>query len=277
MRRLPLPNYTVGPTVDLCVQSIQNVDISGRLAGARATISAAETTYLRLAQDGQLFTIPIADAVAAVSKAEMKKIYKDTFAKSVRTRPIYDFIKKQPTNDVCPICGQRTVSSLDHYLAQNHHPSLVVVSANLVPACLECNKAKSDVQPASAEEQTLHPYFDDIDDIRWLFASVQEQQPAALIFSAMPGPGWSTTKAARLLRHFQTFDLGALYAAHAAVELANIRYGLQLMAQSAAASRIRDHLLVQAESCRRVQLNSWQTATYEALASSDWYCNGGFN
>lgn len=195
----------------------------------------------------------------------------------MRTRNIYDKIKKLPVNDICPICGQRTVSTLDHYLAQSLHSALAVTPANLVPACADCNKAKLDAQPSTAVEQTLHPYFDNVDDEAWLYAAVEETSPASLRYFPDPPADWPTTKRERVFNHFRTFGLGALYASHSGVELTNIRYGLQRIAERGTAEDIRLELVKRADSAEAAHLNSWQTAMYEALAQSEWFCAGGFN
>lgn len=207
----------------------------------------------------------------------MKRVYKGTFAKSARTRNIYDKIKKLPVNDICPICAQRTVGSLDHYLAQSLHSALVVAPVNLVPACSDCNKAKLDAQPGTAAEQTLHPYFDNVDDETWLYATVEETNPASLRFYADPPAGWPPVKRQRVFNHFRTFGLGALYASHSGVELINIQYGLRRIAERGTAEDIHAELVKRAESAEAGYLNSWQTAMYYALAGSDWFCAGGFN
>ncbi|WP_292420263.1 hypothetical protein [Mesorhizobium sp.] len=189
---------------------------------------------------------------------------------------MYDALKAAPKNDVCPLCGQRTVSTLDHYLAQTLHPTLIVVPINLVPACAECNKNKLDYQPESEVEQGFHPYFENFDDDQWLYANVVEGSPAAIRFFVSAPPGWSATKASRAIRHFERFRLAGLYASHAGVELNNIRFSLERIAERGSLEDVRLFLLDRAESARRAYLNSWQTATYQALARSDWFCDGGF-
>ena len=42
------------------------------------------------------------------------------------------------------------------------------------------------------------------------------------------------------------------------------------------AAAVRVELEYQWESRQANRVNSWQTATYEALAESDWFCDGGF-
>ena len=73
------------------------------------------------------------------------------------------------------------------------------------------------------------------------------------------------------------FDLAIGDATHAAVEISNMRHALKKMAATQGfAERIRQHLRERAESCAEVYENSWQRATFDALADSDWFCSSGF-
>lgn len=277
MRRLHRPAYTARDVVDLCTRSIQNEDLKDQLGRIGDQIENAENEYIQRAANEQLFSIAPSNHVGGVTGDEMKRVYSGTFARSKRTRPIYDKIKKLSANDICPMCGQRTVGTIDHYLPQSLHATLVVTPANLLPCCGDCNKAKLDAQPTTVAEQTLHPYFDDVDDDIWLYASVEQRTPASLLFFPDPPNAWPEDKQARVRLHFRTFGLGALYASHSAVELNNIRYGLQRIAERGTPDNIRAELLRRAESSKVAQINSWQTAMYYAVAASDWFCSGGYN
>jgi hypothetical protein len=277
MRFLKRLNINARDTLKLCIKSIRDEDLSGRLESVMPEVEAAELDYLNRAAVGEFYKISGTNGVAEkVTTAEMERVYDGTFVKSVKTRYIYDLIKKLPVNDICPLCNQRTVFTLDHFLPKSVHPALAVTTANLVPACDTCNKIKLDFEAHTAVDQTLHPYFDDVDDARWLFAKVNEEIPPSLIFSALPPSNWPEVKRQRVTAHFNTFRLGELYASHAAVELGNIRFGLIMMSKKCSSLEIREHLKERAISCADAQKNSWQTATYEALAESVWFCSGAF-
>jgi hypothetical protein len=92
--------------------------------------------------------------------------------------------------EVCPLCRVGRVRTIDHHLPKSLFPYLAVVPDNLVPACSDCNKAKGNTAPFRNDEQTLHPYFDDIGDQRWLAARVIEQTPAVLEFRNEPTPSF---------------------------------------------------------------------------------------
>jgi len=278
MRALPRPAFDSKSALDLCIGSVRDPDLKRRLGLAAETIEKAEATYLVKGDAACLFEIAGTKGVGGdVSTAEMETLYARTFVRSARTRHIYDTIKKLPENDICPLCGQRTVYTLDHYLPQSDHPALTITSINLVPACGECNHVKRAKQADKAEDQTLHPYFDHVDDARWLFARVEERAPAALYFYAAPPDHWLDVKRARVKRHFEMFGLGALYASHSAVELNNMRFGLRALAAAGGPEVVSAHLMGCAESCAAAQANSWQRATYDALAKSKWFYSGGFD
>jgi hypothetical protein len=277
MRRLNRPPFAARVALDLCIASIQDQGLTDRLAEIADQVEAAETAYVQRGAHEELFLVPQTLGIGRLTVDEMKRVYKGTFAKSARTRNIYDKIKKLPVNDICPMCGQRTVSSLDHYLAQSLHSALVISPANLVPACNDCNKAKLDAQPITASDQTLHPYFDNVDNQTWLYAIVEETNPASLRFYPDPPDDWPAVKRERVFNHFRTFGLGALYASHSGVELTNIQYGLRRIAERCSVQDVRSELVNRAQSAEASQINSWQTAMYCALAASDWFCAGGFN
>lgn len=246
---------------------------------AARRVAEAATDYLAAATSEAWFEVSREEGVAGlVTAAEMGSVYtRHLVAKGSPGRFVYDRLLEAPPHGICPFCGQRTVSTLDHYLPKAYFSPLVVAPLNLVPACSDCNKAKSDFSPSCAEDQHPHPYFDNFDDECWLVARVIEDRPPGLAFSCATPDSWSAVKAARIKHHFGTLNLGALYGAHAAEELVNLRGSLQLIYPREGDEGVRNHLWTVAEGRRAAHMNSWQTAMYTALCLSDWYCAGGFD
>jgi len=277
MRSLPPPTLAASVVLAACADSIRDPIVSAELSAVAGTVTLAEAEYHQHARDMTLHNIPCSLNVAGIVSGEtMKRVYARTFVKSAETRPMYDSLKAAPQNDICPLCAQRTVSTLDHYLAQSLHANLTIVPLNLIPACSECNKSKLDHQPADAGDQSFHPYYDNFDDGKWLEAEVMQGSPAALRFHVVHPPGWSAIKALRAQNHFISLKLGPLYASHAGVELANMRFSLARISQRGGTADIRAFLDDRAASAQHVAQNSWQRATFEALSASDWFCSGGF-
>ncbi len=175
------------------------------------------------------------------------------------------------------MCAQGTVGQLDHYLPISEFSELGLTALNLVPACGDCNKKKLTYIPSSEKEQLIHPYFDEVEE-RWLYAEVNETTPPSLRFFVTPPAAWDAIKSDRIRKHFDFFRLNGIYKSQAAEEMLNLRFSLRNMSKSKSAKKlISNHLREKADSCADVHQNSWQRATYDALADSDWYYSGGFN
>lgn len=274
-------NHSAAATFKLCISRIRDPDLKLRLNACAGLIETAEQLYTTAAAMGTLHTLRQVDFTPAPpTDDELKSVYTLRMAnKKAPGRPIYDDIIMSAPHERCPLCGHRSVTTLDHHLPKAKYPALAVTPINLIPACSDCNKAKLDGAPTTSEEETLHPYFDDVSDYLWLAARVIHTTPAAVVFSVQAPPHWSPTLAKRVELHFQTFGLAKLYAAQASQELGNIRFGLGEIHNADphnGAAQVRLELLRQAKTRRKAHINSWQTALYQALADSEWFCNGGF-
>jgi len=214
----------------------------------------------------------------SVTDEQLKNVYTNKFVKKGQPgRVFYDKLMTLPAQGMCPLCGQRVVSTLDHYLPKARFALLVVTPINLVPACSECNKSKLVDVPRRAEEQTLHPYYDDVELDQWLFAKVVRDRPVSLRFFVNPPEEWDDVLSARINQHFDDFKLGALFASHSGSELAVQRMMLAKVSERGGDIRVREQLQDSFESHASVHINSWQTAMYQALVGDDWYCEGGFD
>lgn len=277
MRPLPRPGHGARAVFRLCISRVSDPDLKTRLTAASDSIDVASGRFDQAATHGNLHQLAPDEAVPAVSAAEMGKVYTQRMARrGAPGREVYDSILGAAPNGVCPLCQQRVASTLDHHLPKACFPALVVAPLNLVPACSDCNKAKLDALPRSAEEVALHPYYDNIDDVTWLAAQVVESAPSAVIYRVAAPSHWDPVLARRVRRHFTLLRLGELYAAQAAEELLNLRHQLGLVHEASGEHGMRAELLARYRSCLEARRNGWRTAAYRAWAKSDWFCCGGF-
>lgn len=58
---------------------------------------------------------------------------------------------------VCPYCGGRAPSTIDHYLEKALFPEFSLYPENLVPSCRGCNRSQSAIKNNRCDK--LHPYF----------------------------------------------------------------------------------------------------------------------
>lgn len=275
MRGLVQPTFAVGAVAPACAKAIANESLAGRLAAVITELVSAETAFIADAPKGALFkTAPATHVGGQVSVTEMTSIYDDIFARkgsSVR-KLFYDIIKMAPPHRICPYCAHRTVGSLDHYLAKAKHPVLALTPANLVPACNDCNRAKSSKNPASANKQWIHPYFENVDDQVWLKAEIEQGSPPGVVFRVDPPAAWPDVTNARVLNQFKELELGALYSSQAAALIADLSLQLNRLRERAGPDAVKAHLEETALSHRRVRNNSWQIAALTAMSQSAYFC-----
>lgn len=264
-------------TFNTCMSGFTSAELRQRLANIRDDIVAAEAVYDAAAQASELYLIAPAAQVGAVTAKEMETLYDRHMARNKsKGRPIYDRLMIEAEHDVCPFCGHRVVSTLDHTLAKTQHPVFAVTPINLVPSCKDCNHTKGTLTALTENEQLLNAYYDDAMTDPWLSAEVIAGAPPAARFYVDAPAAWEATLAARVQFHFTKLGLAKLYASQAGRQFQNMRSALGEIHDAAGAASVREDLERRARGCRDAMVNSWEGALYTAAAESDWYCDGGF-
>ncbi|MEY9459763.1 5-methylcytosine-specific restriction endonuclease McrA [Bradyrhizobium ottawaense] len=273
MRKLALPNFTVSDALTACLAHVGDAELASRLQSVQAHLTSAEQDYDHNASATTLHKIePTDDVLGLVSKKEMVALYEGNFRRTkTQGRRIYDALKAGATHGICPLCGVQRANTLDHHLAKTEHPTFSITPINLVPSCSDCNHSKLTHQPKSSAEEALHPYYDDVDDARWLFARLIEEQPASLIFFAHPPSDWDQTKRARVIRHFDSLSLARLYTSQSSDHLPSMRFRLERLLKTVGPLGVREHLIEELNDRLKDRNNSWQIAMYDVLSNSEWY------
>jgi 5-methylcytosine-specific restriction endonuclease McrA len=276
MWRVPQPAFDAEAVYLTCVRRIRDREVRRRYISVSDEVGLANDAYSLTAKRATLHSLDANDfALSVVSSAEMTELFELKFSrKKSAGRCFYDAIKLAPKFGRCPLCGHRQVETLDHNLPKSKFSALAIAPLNLVPACSECNILKTDSVPELAEDQTLHPYFDNVEDDLWLYARVIESMPASFEFFADPPKHWPQILRKRVSLHFSRFGLSELYGVQAAQELKSIEYHLNLILEAGRSADLRSYLTRQAASRGKLHVNSWQTAAYAAMSASDWFCSG---
>jgi len=271
------PDISALETFDTCTAGIVTADLKHRLQGIRGAIQAGEKIFDDAAETATLYLIASTSHVGAVTAREMEMLYDRHMARSKsRGRAIYDRLMIAAEYDMCPFCGHRTVSTLDHSLPKALHPAFAVTPINLIPCCKDCNHAKGTQSPTTEEDQLLNAYYDDVTADRWLYAAVVEGSPPAATFSVEPPDDWEEEIGTRVKNHFAKLNLAKLYASQAGRQFQNMRSALGEIYDAAGVDAVREDLYRRFRSCTNVMVNSWEGALYQAAATNNWYCDGGF-
>lgn len=279
MRPLPMPVHTARDTYCLCISRIRDDSLQQRLAGFEEVVAEAAAVFDNAVRTTMLHTLDSVGFTPGIveDRVELLKNYTQRMAKvAASARPIYDELKTAPPR--CPLCDHREVTTLDHHLPKSSFAFLAVTPTNLIPACSDCNKTKGDIAPGCAEEETLHPYFDDLGDVQWLGARVVEQTPTFLTFFVDAPPIWESLLARRVRHHFDILGLAALYGAQASVFISGLQGSARRQHAVGGAAAVRDFLHDLACSWKdgeTIGPNHWTPVALRALATSDWFCSTG--
>lgn len=285
MRAIDAPTYDAQDVYLACVNSISDELLRDRLNLVTPSIVASANDYTQKAMAKQLFQIPPIVSgnddivVGAVTKKELKSVYSQHMVgRGKPARKIYEYILDLAPLGKCPLCGVGIATTLDHYLPKSKFPTVSVLPVNLVPSCKDCNTGKSADIAATAEEQGLHPYFDHdyfITD-QWLYAEVIQSNPVYIRFYVEPPQGWDNTSKERVKSHFKDYNLAFRFSLEVTNELAILKDTLSQYMSLLGKTAIKQHLNIVALSHISHHQNSWQTALYQAMSNSDWFCDGGY-
>lgn len=263
-----------------CIQGFRDPAIRAAFLAGSAGVSTAEQEMQAAGTVPDFSTVEVDRTPApSLTSEDMSKLYKRQLSRrNSPSRKHYDALRSATPNGLCPLCVQRQVTTLDHYLAKSRFPDLAVTPINLVPSCSDCNKAKLDYVASTAEETTLHPYFDNLDSVIWLEAVVIEANPTGVHFRVSDEVSSTSTIGQRIRNHFKLFGLSELYAAQAGAEFASIRHQLSMLRCSPDGMvEVREWLADRATSCAADNRNSWRTAAFRAWSQSTWFCTGQYD
>ena len=285
MHFLKKPSDDIEVFYATCVSGVGSKDLRTRFTKFTDEIVVASQNYDSKSQRHQLYNFiknkEINDAnlhtVPLVYKKELKLLYEYQVAKDNRPgRYVYNKLLVTK-NKKCPFCSVGKVRNLDHFLPKAHFPILAVTPINLVPSCRDCNQDKNDDFSVDIRKQTLHPYFDDVTKVPWLFACIEEESiPPVITYYTDNELVKPKVLAFKVTAHFDAYNLGETFTDLAAEMLIDIyTYCMNLFNNEGAVS-LRSYLQEQKESYEESNLNSWQGAMFGALVESGWYCRGEF-
>lgn len=274
MHRLIQPILSGVESFDAAVSSIQCPADRQPYMAVSSAVATCCANFDRLASSANFHAASSAGLSLGETDGDaMVKLYERQFVRNKGTQTIRDAIKNAAPNGLCPYCGQGSVYELDHYLPKRPFTGTAVHPANLVPACRDCNRIKSQYYPSSTKPAVLHPYFDTAFDIRWLYASVVQlpNGKPTIEFSVQLATN-DLTLQDRLESHMRVFDLYERFRVRGAQALSNFEGLLRSpMVNSVNLDWAKEHLVITAFQQAGGRVNSWEFAVHEAMAQDEWY------
>lgn len=277
MKTLKKPPFTVMELLQDCIENSTKIPYKMRVSELKDNLSPSlselEETYTKLASEYELHTFNDPHNINVVAKKQLLDLYTNQLANkkhALRTL-YYDKIMSLAEDDRCPFCEVGKPTTLDHYLPKKEYPSLAVTPVNLIPSCKDCNSVKHFFVAVNQQEQLLHPYFDDTNKGRWLFATFEEKLPLSITFKAVPSRVFDSTLSSRICNQFTRLDLNKVYSVEITECLLTIKTTIKNVGL-ADKKTIQTWLQGCAEDFLRTNQNHWRSAIYDALSKSEWAC-----
>ncbi|HEY3472607.1 MAG TPA: hypothetical protein VGL47_46245 [Amycolatopsis sp.] len=269
----------VNETLIASCTGIQDKALKKRLLARESDLSTAEKAYTDAAASDDLYALALKAQATQESSpdpdsSELVKLYKAGLVGRKAGRVKYEALKAGAPFGRCPLCGNGEVHTLDHHLPKESYPLYAITPANLVPACGKCNLAKGDRIGTTADQRTLHPYYDHPGESgRFLIADI-DRWPVR--FRIQPLPQWSTELTHRVSHHFEIFDLARRFAEFAVSPVVENQWLHRRLLHTSGPVSLGEHLLEDADQHAKTHgLNTWGTALRYGLATSAWYVEHG--
>ncbi|MFE3576858.1 HNH endonuclease [Lysinibacillus sp. NPDC059133] len=281
MRKLPPPTLSSKEVLISCISNIMDNTLFTDVNSNLSLYESAEKSYERKGSTGNLHTIQShSDINGQITKNQMMFLYNKMVKKENPSRDFYDILLASSRK--CPFCGYGKSTTLDHFLPKSSFPIYAVTPINLVPCCKDCNTTKL-AKTTDEELLFLHPYFDNVDDSRWLYCEIGiYPETVGFRFKVVKPSNWDKEKFDRMQYHFETFNLNDLFMNFATEEFSDNLFYLKDLHNSClqngatfteAALVIKDDLNSKYISCQYNLVNHWKTAMYDSLRSSDVFIN----
>lgn len=211
----------------------------------------------------------------------MKKMYSQRFS-NARYKAPYDFyLKIRGSQESCPYCNYPTrfPSQIDHYLPKSSFPSFALTVENLVPACSDCNKNKSDIIQLDKSKRIIHPYFDEFANKSFDFIGcrIVEKVPIGFEFFIKKIPEIDEEQFRRLQIHFELLKLDKLYQADFNADFVSCMEGLKIMIDISDIGMVKKLICIRKEAQKKSGNKPWIYAGYSALFNSEWFFNTWLN
>ena len=274
MRFLTLPVADHEFIYNRCVAATEPESSRDVLAGASAQVFDACQGYLEHATARLHEVVP--QHWSDNQKLLLEALYSDQLVAAKGTeRNLYNLIRTSATR--CPYCTFGEIYEVDHFLPKRRFPEFAVLPVNLLPICHPCNHTKRSKHPLNSTTYLLHPYYDQLPAITWLFAEmVFEAGGPVLIYRVDIDLDFYGDIAARLNYHFDTLHLGKRFKASSAAVLAEIEDVLTEHLGALSPIEISMHFASEADRKYRIHGNCIEAAAFRAASKNSDYCSGAY-
>lgn len=274
MRALPIPTLNHEVIYRACAEQTQSAADRAILLEMTQRAVAAGVVYRASGVQGRLDTVTSIN-LDAQERALLSELYDRRMPQHRGSgRAAYDELKSSAP--LCPYCSIGEVYELDHFLPKSAFPELNVCPVNLIPICHPCNHIKLEARPLAEDQYFLHPYFDVLPNVRWLFASLAIASGGPILKFNVSLDDQYGALARRLKYHFHELELDRRFKTLAATVLVELEAEIAEHLGVLNASGMAEHFRELGNRSFSRHGNSLETAAYFAASESEEYCSGSY-
>ena len=262
----PLQNTKPEDIFEECVSSYRDKKKVTCLMKCKGLVQSDAVLYDKVVPS-ELDKFTPSSLPSGVSDDDLVDVYTNKFAAAKSPgRKYYNKIRDHIALGICPICGIRTIKTLDHYLPKSKFPTLSVTPSNLIPSCRDCNMDKLDASSNDPQNTPIHLYFDDVPNEPWLHVTVGDNLEI-LYYVSCPDT-WDVGIRNRLAKHLDIYKLHKLYSSQASNDIANSIFMWRKTLCQSSDETLRLSLMDACESAEYNDMNSWKAALYRGLVAN---------
>lgn len=271
MQAIDIPPENHAAIYDACAADAAGLQATV-LASDRVPVLAAGENYLAKGQGNLSQVVPL--VLPEGEKELLRGLYSRNLLRGSE-RWVYDKIWNSAKR--CPYCLFGEKYELDHFLPKSDFAEFAVLPQNLVPICHPCNHKKREKKPIDESSYFIHPYFDKLPDIRWLFSDIYlaDNGPMARFWVNLDIDIYGNL-ARRLRYHFDELELSRRFSDHAATILKEMEDVLDQYLATRGPAVVAAHFGDEGERLFRVHGNCIEAAVFQAASLNYNYCAGGY-
>lgn len=281
MHHLNPPSFAALEVYSRCISTYRVGDLKNRLTAHSASIPDIEANLIDKFNRKEYHLVSKwcdVESDYSIEGNELVYLYDTKFA-AIKgpARSYYLRIKQTAIRGLCPYCKINLVSQVDHYLPKSVFQHLSIIPLNLFPICSDCNKVKLAHTPSCYKDSFIQPYFDEINDKKWLNANVIIVDNYPVVeFEVDPALCRTSDLFQRVSLQFNKLNLNNLYSAQAVTKLLSLEQVIRDLRNGSGLTCLRNYLIDHAKSAEMPDYNSWESAFLYALAKNDAYCEGHY-
>ena len=266
--KLKKPNFSLKDIYPSCISHYKDPNKEKLMKSIIQKLLVDEKRYLERMKNKELYLEQKNQTHSdKITSQDLIDLYKyKLLKKEYDVREYYDIIRL--SSKVCPFCGKRQTSTVDHFLAKAVYTNFTVTPINLIPCCKDCNTNKNDDDFTEKEKVFFHPYEEDTDSFKWLVAKVLLKSKELVFDFNVTNQNMDEITYHRIHNQFNLLKLKNYYEEEANIKFSRTKEFYKLLINHKnGAEELKSHFLTEQikYSTNENYINSFEYVYYKAL------------